>query len=78
MVERGPLTFERERRRAVETHPHVREVLLLNQSAATQEILGVALAQSIDAMYGPPEYGGNRGLVGWTTTGSPQTSACWK
>jgi hypothetical protein len=22
-------------------------------------------------MYGPPEYGGNRGLVGWTLTGWP-------
>src|SRR5262249_50398035 len=27
------------------------------------------LADTLDVMYGPPEYGGNRGLVGWTTTG---------
>ena len=45
------------------------DALLLDQAdATTQELVGVALSQSIDAMYGPPEYGGNRNLVGWTTT----------
>ncbi|MEY2398382.1 MAG: gluconate 2-dehydrogenase gamma chain [Actinomycetota bacterium] len=44
-------------------------VILENQAdATTQELVGVALANAIDAMYGPPEYGGNRNLVGWTTT----------
>jgi hypothetical protein len=44
-------------------------VLLQDQADATiQELVGVALSNSIDAMYGPPEYGGNRNLVGWTTT----------
>ena len=32
----------------------------------TQELVGAALANSLEAMYGAPEYGGNRQLVGWT------------
>ncbi len=44
-------------------------LLLENQADDTiQELVGVALSNSIDAMYGPPEYGGNRDLVGWSTT----------
>jgi hypothetical protein len=31
----------------------------------TQELVGVALANTLEAVYGPPEYGGNRGLAGW-------------
>lgn len=31
--------------------------------------LGTAIANTLDFMYGPPEYGGNRGLVGWRYTG---------
>jgi len=29
------------------------------------------LADALDVLYGPPEYGGNRGLVGWTATAWP-------
>jgi len=32
-----------------------------------QSFVDVALGDTIHAVYGPPEYGGNRGLVGWTT-----------
>jgi hypothetical protein len=34
-----------------------------------QSLVGAALANTLEAMYGPPEYGGNRGLVGWTSNG---------
>jgi gluconate 2-dehydrogenase subunit 3-like protein len=34
-----------------------------------QSFVGTALSHTIDAMYGPPEYGGNAGLVGWTSIG---------
>jgi hypothetical protein len=45
------------------------DAILSDQSDdATQELVGAALANTIEAMYGPPEYGGNRGLVGWTST----------
>jgi Gluconate 2-dehydrogenase subunit 3 len=37
----------------------------------TQAFVGAALAMSLEAMYGPPEYGGNRHLVGWTYTDWP-------
>lgn len=30
-----------------------------------QRFVGAALANTLEAMYGPPEYGGNRDLVGW-------------
>ena len=36
-----------------------------------QELVGAALANSIDAVYGPPEYGGNVNLSGWTPIGWP-------
>ena len=36
-----------------------------------QELLGTALANTLELMYGPPEYGGNRHLVGWRYTGWP-------
>jgi hypothetical protein len=39
--------------------------------SAVQDFVGMAMSHTIDAMYGPPEYGGNRDLVGWTTTGWP-------
>jgi hypothetical protein len=38
---------------------------------AVQTFLGAAIANTLEAMYGVPEYGGNRNLVGWTTTGWP-------
>jgi hypothetical protein len=30
-----------------------------------QTFVGMALALTVEAVYGPPEYGGNRNLVGW-------------
>ncbi len=33
-----------------------------------QTFLGTALAHTLEAMYGPPEYGGNRNLAGWKYT----------
>lgn len=30
-----------------------------------QELLGAALGNTLEAMYGPPEYGGNRRFAGW-------------
>jgi hypothetical protein len=39
--------------------------------ADTQAFVAVAFANSLEAMYGPPEYGGNRGLVGWGYTRWP-------
>jgi hypothetical protein len=41
---------------------------------AVQTFVGAALANTLEAMYGPPEYGGNRGLVGWRFTGWPGDS----
>jgi hypothetical protein len=38
---------------------------------AVQTFVGAALANTLEAMYGVPEYGGNRNLVGWKTTGWP-------
>ncbi len=35
------------------------------------EFVALVLSDSLDVLYGPPEYGGNRGLVGWTATGWP-------
>jgi hypothetical protein len=35
--------------------------------AKVQTFVGAAFANTLEAMYGPPEYGGNRGLVGWTS-----------
>jgi Gluconate 2-dehydrogenase subunit 3 len=35
---------------------------------AVQELVGVAFSDTLDFMYGPPEYGGNRGLAGWAYT----------
>jgi hypothetical protein len=35
---------------------------------ALQNFLVTAFANTLDAMYGPPEYGGNAGLVGWIYT----------
>lgn len=36
-----------------------------------QTFVGAALANTLEAMYGPPEYGGNRQLIGWRTTHWP-------
>ena len=42
------------------------QLLLDTTDGATQAFVGQALADTLDAMYGPPEYGGNQGLAGWT------------
>jgi hypothetical protein len=39
--------------------------------ADTQAFRTVAFANSLEAMYGPPEYGGNRSLAGWGYTRWP-------
>jgi hypothetical protein len=45
------------------------DLLLSDQSDADlQTFVGAALSNTLDAVYGPPEYGGNRDLVGWTYT----------
>jgi len=45
------------------------DLLLADQSDADlQTFVGAALANTLEAMYGPPEYGGNQGLVGWGYT----------
>jgi hypothetical protein len=50
----------------------VREQILANtKEGPVQTFLGAALANTLEAMYGPPEYGGNRGLVGWTSNNWP-------
>jgi hypothetical protein len=41
---------------------------LLGQSRL-QTFLGAAMTNTLEAMYGPPEYGGNRDGVGWTSNG---------
>lgn len=44
----------------------VQTAILSDQSdSATQDFVGQAFADTIVAMYGPPEYGGNHGLLGW-------------
>lgn len=50
----------------------VQDQILANvNDAPVQAFLGAALANTLEAMYGPPEYGGNRHLVGWTSNNWP-------
>jgi len=45
------------------------DLLLSDQTDADlQTFVGAALANTLEAMYGPPEYGGNQGLAGWSYT----------
>jgi hypothetical protein len=45
------------------------DAILSDQSdGQVQELLGAALSNTLEAMYGAPEYGGNQGLVGWGYT----------
>lgn len=47
----------------------LQEVILRDESdALVQELVDVAFPGTLDAMYGPPEYGGNQGLAGWAFT----------
>jgi hypothetical protein len=36
-----------------------------------QPFVGTALANTLEVMYGPPEYGGNHDLAGWRPLGWP-------
>ena len=48
------------------------DLLLSDQGdAQLQELVATALGHTLEAMYGPPEYGGNHGLVGWHYTNWP-------
>ena len=50
----------------------VQDTLLADPyDADTQAFVAVAFANALEAMYGAPEYGGNRGLVGWHYTRWP-------
>lgn len=45
------------------------DLILSDQSdAAVQELVGAAFSNTLEAMYGPPEYGGNKALAGWKYT----------
>jgi Gluconate 2-dehydrogenase subunit 3 len=47
-----------------------RDQLLADRGdAELQSFIGAALANTLEAMYGPPEYGGNRSSVGWSSNG---------
>jgi len=48
------------------------DLILSDQTdGRVQTFVSAALANTLEAMYGPPEYHGNRDLVGWTTTNWP-------
>ena len=50
----------------------LRDVIVLDYSdAQVQALIDVAFPGTLDGTYGAPEYGGNRDLVGWTSTGWP-------
>ncbi len=45
------------------------DLLADRHDAQLQGFVGAALANTLEAMYGPPEYGGNRHVVGWSSNG---------
>lgn len=50
----------------------LRDVIVLDSSdAQVQALVDVAFPNTLDGTYGAPEYGGNRNLVGWTSTDWP-------
>ncbi len=50
--------------------PADRDALLDDESdSELQAFVAAALANTFEAMYGPPEYGGNRDLLGWSSNG---------
>jgi hypothetical protein len=53
----------------VDAPPAEQDALL--GAPAVADFASMVLSDTLDVMYGPPEYGGNRGLVGWTATGWP-------
>jgi Gluconate 2-dehydrogenase subunit 3 len=47
----------------------MQDLLLSDQTDGDlQTFVGAALSNTLEAVYGPPEYGGNRSLVGWSYT----------
>lgn len=50
--------------------PHTVQETILRADAAA-DFTSQVLADTLDAMYGPPEYGGNAGLAGWKATRWP-------
>src|SRR5207244_3064472 len=44
---------------------------LIHAGGPFSDRAGATLANTLEAMYGPPEYGGNQGLVGWGYTRWP-------
>jgi hypothetical protein len=55
------------------SRPGIEQDLLLADltDGDAQALVGAALANTMEFLYGPPEYGGNQALVGWTYTGWP-------
>jgi hypothetical protein len=52
--------------------PLLRDLIVLDRSdAQVQVLIDVAFLHTLDGTYGAPEYGGNRDLVGWTSTDWP-------
>jgi hypothetical protein len=51
------------------TSPQRDAILAERSDSALQRFVGAALANTLEAMYGPPEYGGNPDLVGWSSNG---------
>ena len=49
--------------------PDQRDAMLLAPDVI--DFSSLVLSDALDVLYGPPEYGGNRGLVGWAATGWP-------
>ena len=49
--------------------PDQQDAMLLQPDVV--DFASLVLSDALDVLYGPPEYGGNRGLVGWTATGWP-------
>ena len=50
----------------------VQDLILSDQTDGdVQDFVSTALSDTVDAVYGPPEYGGNRNLVGWTVNHWP-------
>ena len=47
------------------------DTLLRSTYGSLREFLDVAFRHCVEGMYGPPEYGGNRGRVGWSYTRWP-------
>jgi hypothetical protein len=47
------------------------DTLLRSATCELREFLDVAFQHCVEGMYGPPEYGGNRGRVGWKYTRWP-------